>query len=53
MSTNILNIIKKIAKIFRIQKRLIDGYFAFKEEVIDLNPIRPTRILHFFYWRIL
>ena len=25
---------------------------AFKEEVIDLNPIRSTRILYFFYWRI-
>ena len=27
--------------------------FGFKEEVIDLRPIRLSRILHFFYWRIL
>ena len=53
MFTNILNFIKKLAKIFLNTKELIGGYFAFKEEVIDLNPIQSTRILHFFYWRIL
>ena len=53
MSTNILNIIKNLQKFFWIQKGLIAGYFAFTEEVIEKNPIRPRRILHFFYWRIL